>query len=334
MIRNLGDQIRIFLLALLAAVTIAGPTASQAIAAQKRIALTFDDVPNSDGPWLSDDERAARIIAELNKAGVKQAAFFVNPSRLVAAAATTPEEVARAERGRVHVGSYVVAGHVIANHSYSHPALSQVAAGTYLADIDQAQQWLNGRQGFRPWFRYPYLDEGRNDKVKRDAVRVGLKDRGLSNGYATVDGIDWKFESLAADAVKAGKSVDRVALGKLYIETHVEAANFFNGLAIKTLGRSPAHVMLLHENDMAAFYIGDLVRALKADGWTIITADEAFADPISKLSPNTPSAQGTITEMLAWEKGLPAPRWYDRNDEAVLETLFNEQVLHEAASAQ
>ena len=310
------------------------PANAQSGSSQKRIALTFDDVPRSDGPWLSDDERAALIIAELNKAGVKQAAFFVNPSRLVAATATTPEEVARAERGRVHVGSYVVAGHVIANHSYTHPSLSQTAMDAYLADIDQAQQWLNGRQGFRPWFRYPYLDEGRKDKAKRDAVRAGLKDRGLFNGYATVDGLDWKFESLAADALKAGKPVDRTALRKLYVETHVGAANFFDGLAVKTLGRSPAHVMLLHETDMAAFYIGDLVGALRADGWTIITADEAFADPISKLSPDTPSSQGTITEMLAWEKGLPAPRWYDRNDEAVLEKLFNEQVLHESVSAQ
>lgn len=330
MIRNLGEQIRKFLLIFIVAVMMVMPASAPAAILQKRIALTFDDVPRSDGPWLSDDERAARIIAELNKAGVKQAAFFVNPSRLVAATATTPEEVARAERGRVHVGSYVAAGHVIANHSYTHPSLSQTATGVYLADIDQAQQWLNGRQGFRPWFRYPYLDEGRKDKAKRDAVRAGLKDRGLFNGYATVDGLDWKFESLAADALKAGKPVDRTALGKLYVETHVGAANFFDGLAVKTLGRSPAHVMLLHETDMAAFYVGDLVKALKADGWTIITADEAFADPISKLTYDTPSAQGTLTEMLAWQKKLPAPRWYELNDEAVLEKLFNDRVLSPA----
>lgn len=302
-------------------------------AQQKRIALTFDDVPRGDGPWLSDDERAARMVAELDKAGVKQAAFFLNPSRLVTAPDSDAQAVARAERGRAHVDAYVAAGHVIANHSNSHPSLSGTAADAYLADIDQAQQWLNGRKGFRPWFRYPYLDEGRQDKAKRDAVRVGLKDRGLLNAYATIDGLDWKFEGMATDAVKAGKKVDRVALGKLYVETHVGAANFFDGLAIKTLGRSPAHVMLLHETDMAAFYIGDLVRALEADGWTIITADEAFADPITKMEPDVPSTQGTRTELLAWEKRLPAPRWYERNDEEVLAKLIRAQVLHEAPAA-
>lgn len=313
-------------------VAAASPASAQDVGPQKRIALTFDDVPRTDGPWLSDDERTARIISGLRDAKVEQAAFFLNPSRLVASSTNTAEEAARAKRGQTHVAAYVAAGHVIANHSYTHPSLRQTTADAYLADIDLAQQWLNGRKNVRYWFRYPYLDEGRNDKVKRDAVRVGLKDRGLLNAYATVDGLDWKFESLTADAVKAGKPVDRVALGKLYVETHVGAANFFEGLAVKTLGRSSAHVMLLHENDMAAFYITDLVNALRADGWTIITADEAFADPISRLAPDTPSAQGTITEMLAWEKKLPAPRWYDRNDEAVLEKLFVQQVLHEVPS--
>ena len=37
----------------------------------------------------------------------------------------------------------------------------------------------------RSWFRFPYLDEGAGDKEKRDAVRAGLAERGLVNGYVT-----------------------------------------------------------------------------------------------------------------------------------------------------
>ena len=99
-------------------------------------------------------------------------------------------------------------------------------------------------------------------------------------------------------------------------------------LAFKVLGRHPAHVMLLHETDIAAFYIADLVAALRADGWEIITADEAYADPIGQLRPDVPSAQGTLTEAIAWERGLPAPRWYERNDTRVYSRLFRERVLH------
>ena len=160
-------------------------------------------------------------------------------------------------------------------------------------------------------------------------MRAGLKARGLRNGYVTVDGGDWNMEALTVAAMKAGKAIDLAALRDLYVQTHVESANFYDGLAVKTLGRSPAHVLLLHETDLAALFIAELVEALRSDGWEIVTADEAFADPISKLFPDVPSARGALTESLAWEKGLPAPRWYERNDVDLANRLFAERVLHE-----
>jgi hypothetical protein len=87
--------------------------------------------------------------------------------------------------------------------------------------------------------------------------------------------------------------------------------------------------MLLHETDIAALYIADLVKALRADGWEIVTADLAYADPLKTAAPDVPSANGTLTELLAWEKGLPAPRWYARNDLRIANPLFAERVLHE-----
>ena len=89
--------------------------------------------------------------------------------------------------------------------------------------------------------------------------------------------------------------------------------------------------MLLHETDIAALYIADLAKALRADGWEIVSADTAYADPLKTAAPDVPSANGTLTELLAWEKGLPAPRWYERNNIALANRLFAERVLHEKA---
>ena len=60
-----------------------------------------------------------------------------------------------------------------------------------------------------------------------------------------------------------------------------------------------------------------------------MTADAAFADPIAVKARHidVPSAQGTLTEAIAWEQGLPAPRWYERNDTELLDRLFAERVL-------
>lgn len=291
-------------------------------AAQKMIALSFDDVPRGRGAFFAPDERTKRIIAELRKAKAPQAVFFVNPCRI-----GTGDGVGGAER----IAAYVAAGHVIANHSCTHPHLNATTAEAYLADIDAAEAWLKDQPGHRPWFRFPFLDEGGRDKAKRDAVRAGLAARGLRNGYVTAESSDWRLEALAADAVREGKAVDRKALGSLYVRWHVEAADFANGLMQQAIGRQPVQMMLLHETDLAALHIGDLVRALRKDGWTIVSADAAYADPIGTLMPDTPAANGTLTEALAWEKGLPAPRWYRYNEEAPAIAEFRATVLHERA---
>ncbi len=291
---------------------------------EKRIALTFDDVPRAPGAFFTPDERTKRLIAALDTAGVEQAAFFVTVGNL---------EQPFGNGGAERIAAYVAAGHVIANHSFAHTHLSKSTAERYLADIDRAEAWLEDRPGRRAWFRFPFLDKGRDDKAKRDAVRAGLRARGLINGHVTAEASDWNMETLTAKAVKAGKSIDMNALRDLYVESHVQAAEFYDGLARRTLGRSPAHVLLLHETDLAALFVDDLVATLRDEGWTIITADEAYRDPISGSAPDVPSAQGTLTEMLAWEKGLPAPRWYERNKISLANRLFAERVLHQTAEA-
>lgn len=297
--------------------------AATAAHADKRIALTFDDVPRARGSTFTPDQRAALLVSGLKQAKVRQAAFFVNPGNLA-----SPDGLG----GEARISRYVSAGHVIANHGFSHLNLSLVSAQEYLADIDRAEAWLATKPGRRPWFRFPFLNEGRDDRAKRDAVRQGLASRKLSNAYVTVDAADWHIESLVSAAKAAGKTMDPVALRDFYVARHVEAANFNDELARKVLGRSPVHVMLLHESDVSATYIVQLVTALRKDGWAIETADIAFRDPIYRTQPEVPVSTGTLTERLAWEKGLPAPRWYGYLNTSLLTQLFNQQVLGETQS--
>lgn len=291
--------------------------------AQKRIAFTFDDVPRGRGAFFTPDQRTKRLIAQLKRGGVRQAAFYLVPGQI-----GHDDGIGGEER----IKAYVAAGHVIADHSFTHPHLNELTVSNYMTNVDKAEAWLKGREGRRPWFRYPFLDEGGDDKAKVEAVRAALKARGLHNGYATVDGSDWNIENQVADAVKAGKAIDMKALRTLYVETMVGAADFADELSQKTWGRQPAQVIVLHETDMAALFIADLAKALRKEGWTIVTADEAYADPISALAPKVPSANGTLVELAAWEKGLPKPRWYERNNIDLANRLFRERVLHEAAA--
>lgn len=290
--------------------------------AQRLIALTFDDVPRSPGAWYSPDERTRRIVAALDRGGVRGAAFFVNPGSLA-----TPEGAG----GERRIAAYVRAGHAIANHGWSHLALTATPVQAYVADIDRADAWLRGRPGFRPWYRFPYLNEGQRDKAKRDAVRTALAQRRLTNGYVTADGVDWHLEARTIAAVKAGRTLDMNGLRDLYVETQADAADFADALAVKATGRSPVHVMLMHETDLAARFLPDLIAELKRRGWRFVSADAAFADPIARQAAtvDVPSAQGTLVEAVAWARGLPAPRWYKGNDTRLLDRWYDARVLRE-----
>jgi peptidoglycan-N-acetylglucosamine deacetylase len=273
--------------------------ASPAIA-QKRIALTFDDIPRNEGAFFTPEERSQKLIAALRQAKVRQAAFFLNPGSLLEK---------WGEGGEARIAAYVAAGHVLANHTNTHPALSATSAEDYLANIDAAEVWLDGRPGRRPWFRFPYLDEGSTDKAKRDAIRAGLAQRGLRNGYVTADGSDWFLDDLVIKARAAGKELDMAQLRKLYIAMHVSGAEYSDDLARTTLGRSPAHVMLMHETDIAAMFLPDMVAELRRHGWQIITVDEAYRDQLKNAVPDTPNARGDLVSALAWEKDIKPPAW-------------------------
>jgi peptidoglycan/xylan/chitin deacetylase (PgdA/CDA1 family) len=299
-----------------------GAAAQAAPPQHKRIALTFDDVPRMPGAFFTPDERTRRLLAALRASGVRQAAFFVTTGNL---------EQPFGEGGARRIAAYVKAGHVIANHSYSHRHLSQLTVEDYVADLDKAATWLKGRPGFRPWYRYPFLDEGFSDIAKRDALRAALRARGLHNGYVTSDSNDWLMEALAIDAKRAGQAIDLAALKALYIRTVVGSADFSDALARKALGRSPIQVMLMHETDLEAMFVADAVRALKADGWEIVTADAAFADPIAREEPaSVRTSMGQVAAM-ADARGIPVREIYDPAfQQEAIAAAFAADVLHKA----
>jgi peptidoglycan-N-acetylglucosamine deacetylase len=301
---------------------IVAAVAPDAAMATKRIALTIDDVPSAAGPFLTTADRRVQLIAALKTAHVRQAAIFANPGRLAHDDPLSANAVT----------AYAGAGHVLANHTFTHPGLSASPADAYLADIAHADHWLRGRQNFRPWFRYPYLDEASSDPAKQDIIRVGLAGLKLRNAPATVDAWDWNLEKMASAAITAGKPVDRAALGHLFVQAHVASADAVDTLANRLLGRSPVQVMLLHETDVTALYLVDMVAALRADGWRIVTADRAYRDPLYRHVPAGANGGGLLIDAIASARRITDSGGQRYDDPVYQQRRFDEDVV--AASAK
>ena len=282
----------------------------------KRIALTFDDAPRGDGPFFTGIERTQELINALAAVDVTGAMFFVATGQIEAR-----------DQGANRLRAYVQAGHHLANHSHSHDWLWQTDATAYLADIDQASQALLQYEGYRPFYRFPYLDEGRTES-KRDAMRTGLAERGLAHGYVTVDNYDWYMQTLVKEAVVAGHPLDRDLLGQVYVELLIQSIDFYDEMAQKHLGRSVDHVLLLHENDLAALFIDDLVSALREQGWQIIPAVEAYQDEIAGTLPDTLfNGQGRVAALAHVQGSAPRELIHISEDEAWLRAEFQRRGL-------
>lgn len=277
--------------------------------AEKRIALTYDDAPRSDGQVFTGSERAKALIKALSSVDAGPVAFFV-----------TTQGLNKNKDGRDRIARYASAGHLIANHSHTHPWAHKTAVSDYLADIDKAESLLEGFENRRPWFRFPYLDEGRDEKKDAHIARE-LKQRDLSNGYVTIDNYDWYLDRHLQSALKDGRDVNYEKLGRFYVRMLLYAAEYYDSLAVQTLGESPVHVLLLHENDIAALYAADLITAFRASGWKVVSPDEAFDKPLPRPK-TTRTGQGRVVGLAADAGRNRTTMWTWTIDEGMLDVAL------------
>jgi len=283
---------------------------------ERSIALTFDDATRGDGTFFTGVERTEKLIQSLSDAGVTEAMFFVTTRNVERAGGTGPERLR----------AYTDAGHVLANHSHSHRWLWRTDTNEYVADLDEAIERLREYSNVEPYYRFPFLDEGR-ELEKRDALRKALRERQLKNGYVTVDTYDWHLVTLAKEARDSHTEFALDDLRDLYVDVITRSVEFYDAMAQNLLGRSPHHVLLLHENDLAALFVGDLVAELQRRGFRIVPATEAFKDPIAEREPDSLFlGQGRIAA-LAHEAGAkPADLVSPTEDEDYLRARFEAEV--------
>lgn len=218
-------------------------------------------------------------------------------------------------------------GHLIGNHTYSHQNLNapQITLTQFIVDIEKAEAILKPLPGWTLRLRFPYLKEG--DSVqKRDGVQHWLRQHHYQSGAVSIDASDWFYNQKYLKLLKQQDTGRTQQLKQLYIRHLLDRAEYYDQLALKTLGRSPQHVLLLHTNAINAAFLPDVINAFKQQQWQLIDAKTAFNDPLYRMQSNTLPAGESILWALAKEKGIENLR-YPAEDSVYEEPLLKQAGL-------
>ena len=253
----------------------------------RRITITIDDLPwasGNDQAWNLDNPATARRIKQHHrklvsamKKGDAPVIGFVNESKLYSDGQLQEKRLAMLE-------DWLDAGFTLGNHTYGHVSMHDVALDAYKENILKGEQHLKpmlAKRGQTPrWFRHPYLRAGRSIEDK-----MALQDFLTSNGYriapVTVDNGEWVYAFAYRKLLsKGGDNKETLArLRRDYVPYMAAKVAFFERASIDLLGYNLPQILLMHANELNADTYGELIAAIRAQGYRFVTLEEAMLDP-------------------------------------------------------
>lgn len=235
----------------------------------RQLLLVFD---NNMRPTSSLDAKARSqmILRSLKTAEVKQVAFLIDTYDLDAV-------------DEQRLSLYSDAGHLLVNKGHNQTLVSKKNPYTMQANLLKADTWLLPYPTYKKHVHLDWLNEN-PDPVSRNKMIDFLQTHQFqpaSSGELYMRGVDDYLNQLYQQRKKLGKPVDMQKLQQIYVKLIVDNLELTNTEASLTLGYSPVQILTLNENDVTAYCLLALLDALQEKGWSWITAEQAYADPVA-----------------------------------------------------
>ena len=273
-----------------------------------KVALTFDDLPLNASlpPGVTQTDLTRATLAVFRKHRIPPSYGFINAVKLE-----------RGPDGAQALRLWAQAGHPLANHTYTHLDLTKSSIEDFQRETLRNEPPLELLQMDLPksvraahdwhWFRYPYLHEG-DTLEKRRAIREFLKRNDYRIAQTTLDWEDYLWNGAHARCVEKKDTAAIQWLRESYLEEAREWMRFQRGNARTVFGRDIHHVALLHLGSFSPVILPDLFALLKAEGYEIVTLEEAHSDPVYEIDPDFAEPRGgTHIELMMQAKGIAWP---------------------------
>ncbi len=181
---------------------------------------------------------------------------------------------------------WLQAGHTLGAHTYSHPDINDVPVKLYIQDIAKGNEAIEDilekyRQKKR-YFRYPLLHYGDTHK-KKTAIEDYLDAQELIVAHVSIDNDEFVYNLQYEKLHETADSGKIAQLGIEYIEHMVQAVREAEVVTDDLLGRKVNHILLLHANRLNAFFLSDLLQAIRDEGYTFISLEKALTDPLYSM---------------------------------------------------
>ena len=263
---------------------------------QKRVAITFDDLPVASTVQTAEGwaEITTKLLTTMTRNKIPVVGF-VNESQLYRDNRLDPKRVALLKQ-------WLDAGLELGNHTFSHKSLHSIPLAEYESDVllgeEVLRQLTAAKHAKLRYFRHPFLHTGRSLEV-RQQFESFLHTHGYTVAPATIDNSEWIFARAYDNARDANDVTATAQIAEAYVPYMESKFAHFENLSEKLFGRQIKQVLLLHANSINADHFGDLVAMLKRRGYKFITLAEALTDSAYK-SPDTTTGAWGISWIDRW----------------------------------
>ena len=247
--------------------------------------------------------RSQMLVRNLATAAVPQAMFLIKTKGVN-------------EKDKTRLALYSDKGHLLVNAGHGQSLVTKSDLYAYEVGILKANRILQPYSGYKKHVYFSYLHESGDTNIQRGLAEF-LQKRGYNpafTGMNSMRGVDQYLDQLYQKKIGNNRAVNMAALESTYVDLIAQSLAQEDAKAFNLLGYSPKQVLVLQENDLAAYFIVALVDHLVEQGWTIIAAERALNDPIANpLAANRWGANGYLNsitrlpdELVAYPRVLGA----------------------------
>jgi len=254
---------------LLASVVLITGVVTSGVSSARELVIAFENTLQISSS-LDAMARSQMLVRNLATVDVPQAMFLIKTKGLD-------------QKDKARLALYSDKGHLLVNAGHGHNLVTKSDLYVYEVAIMKANRLLKNYSGYHQHVHFSYLHESGDANIQRGLAGF-LQERGYRPAFTGLNpmrGVDQYMDQLYQKKISSNRRVDMAALESAYVDFIAQSLAQQDASAFNLLGYSPRQVLVLQENDLAAYFIVALVDRLVAQGWTIIAAEKAMNDPVA-----------------------------------------------------